>query len=127
MPGYKPEGYTSVSPYLIVDGAAETIAFLERVFGAVELRRFAGDDGRLVHAEVRIDDTVVMLADSAGSWTPTPAHVHVYVADVDAAHRRALDAGAESLQEPVKKDDDDKRGGVRDARGISWWIATKVA
>ena len=126
MPEYKPDGYTSVAPYLIVDGAADTIAFLQRVFGAVELRRFGDDHERLVHGEVRIDDTVVMVADSAGPWTPTAAHVHVYVPDVDAAYRRALEAGATSLQEPVKKADEDTRGGVKDPRGVSWWIATKV-
>lgn len=125
-PAYKPDGYTSVSPYLIVDGAERTIEFLVRVFGAVELRRFPDDSGRLRHAEVRIDDTVLMLADSTEGWPPVPAHVHVYVPDVDAVYQRALAAGATSAQEPVKKDDADKRGGVKDAGGTTWWIATKV-
>ena len=62
---YKPENYTSVSPYLVVNGARATIDFLKRVFDADELRTFPSDDGRLMYAEVRIDDTVVMLADSA--------------------------------------------------------------
>lgn len=123
---YKPEGYTSVSPYLIVDGAERTIEFLVRVFGAVELRRFPDDAGRLRHAEVRIDDTVVMLADSIEGWPAVPAYVHIYVPDVDAVYQRALAAGATSAQEPVKKDDADKRGGVKDAGGTTWWIATKV-
>ena len=122
---YKPDRYSSVSPYLIVDGASGTIAFLERVFGAVELRRFPDASGRLMHAEVRIDDTVVMLADSTEAWPPVPSYVHVYVSDVDAVYKRALEAGATSVQEPVKKDDDDKRGGVKDAGGTTWWIATK--
>ena len=123
---YKPDRYSSVSPYLIVDGASATIAFLQRVFGAVELRRYPDASGRLMHAEVRIDDTVVMLADSTESWPPVPSYVHVYVSDVDAVYKRALDAGATSVQAPVKKDDDDKRGGVKDAGGTTWWIATKV-
>lgn len=123
---HKPDGYTSVSPYLIVDGAERTIEFLVRVFGAVELRRFPDDSGRLMHAEVRIDDTVLMLADSAEGWPPVPGHVHIYVPDVDAVYQRALGAGATSMQEPVKKDDADKRGGVKDAGGTTWWIATKV-
>ena len=123
---HKPEGYTTVAPYLIVDGANATIEFLAEALDAVELRRFPDDKGRIVHAEVRIGDTVVMIADSAPSWPPVPAHVHVYVPDVDATYRRALDAGAESVQEPVKKDDADKRGGVKDAGGTTWWIATKV-
>ena len=125
-PAYKPQGYSTVSPYLIVDGAARTIDFLVRVFEAVELRRFPAPDGKLMHAEVRLGDSVVMLADGSGEWPPVPSNVHVYVADVDAAYRRALAAGATSVQEPVQKDDADKRGGVRDAGGTTWWIATTV-
>lgn len=123
---YKPEGYSSVSPYLVVDGADATIAFLEAVFGAVPLRRFPNESGRVLHAEVRLDDTVIMLGDKVEGRPVCPADVHVYVADVDATYRRALDAGATSVQEPVKKQDEDKRGGVKDPTGTTWWIATKV-
>lgn len=123
---YKPDGYHSVSPYLIVDGASATIEFLRRVFGAVEIRRFPDPKGKIMHAEVRIDDTVVMIADGAEGWPPVPSHVHVYVSDVDAVYKRALEAGATTVQEPVKKADADKRGGVKDAGGTTWWIATKV-
>ena len=126
MGSYKPDGYTSVSPYLIVDGASATIDFLRRVFAADEIRRFADPAGRIMHAEVRIDDTVVMIADGADGWPPVPSHVHVYVRDVDATYRRALEAGARSVQEPVKKEDPDKRGGVKDAGGTTWWIGTKI-
>jgi uncharacterized glyoxalase superfamily protein PhnB len=124
---YKPENYNSVSPYLIVAGAAGSIDFLKAVFGAIELRRFPDAAGKIMHAEVRLDDTVIMLADGAEGWPALPAHVHIYVPDVDAAYQRALAAGATSVQEPLKKDDDDKRGGVKDAGGVTWWIATKVA
>jgi PhnB protein len=124
---HKPRGHSAVSPYLIVDGAADTIDFLTRVFDAVELRRFPDSEGKLIHAEVRIDDSVVMVADGAEGWPPVPSHVHVYVPDVDATYRRALEAGATSVQEPVKKEDADKRGGVKDAGGTTWWIATRVA
>jgi len=124
--GYKPDGYTSVAPYLIVSGAAKTLAFLERAFDAVEIRRFPGPRGSIMHAEVRLDDTVVMLADGVEDWPPVASHVHVYVPDVDAAYRRALEAGADSVQKPTKKDDADKRGGVIDPGGTTWWISTKV-
>lgn len=123
---YKPAGYNTVSPYLIVDGAARTIDFLRNAFSATELRRFPDTTGKIRHAEVRIDDTVVMIADGVEGWPPVPSHVHVYVADVDATYRRALAAGATSVQVPVKKDDADKRGGVKDKGGTTWWIATKV-
>ena len=124
---YKPEGYTSVAPYLVVDGAVRTINFLTRVFDATELRRYPTPDGRILHAEVRIGDTVVMVADGNAGWPPIGAHVHVYVPDVDATYQRALQAGAMSVQEPKKKDDADRRGGVKDAGGTTWWIATQVA
>lgn len=123
---YKPEKYNSASPYLVVKDAAATIDFLIQVFGAAELHRFPDENGRIVHAEVRIDDTVVMIADGADGWPPQPSHVHVYVPDVDDTYRRALEAGASAVQEPVKKDDADKRGGVKDGGGTTWWIATKV-
>lgn len=123
---YKPNNYSTVSPYLIVDGASGTIDFLKTVFGAKELRRFPGAEGGLMHAEVRIDDTVIMLADSTSDWASIPSNVHIYVEDVDATYKRALAAGATSIQEPVQKEDEDKRGGVKDAGGTTWWIATKV-
>jgi PhnB protein len=127
MSPHKPANYSTVSPYLIVDGAAATIEFLKRVFDGVELRRFPDDSGKLRHAEVRIDDTVIMLADPVPpGWPSVASHVHIYVADVDATYRTALEAGAVPVQAPAKKEDEDKRGGVKDAGGTTWWIATKV-
>jgi PhnB protein len=124
---YKPDGYSTVSPYLVATDAARSIEFMVTVLGGVELRRFPNEDGKLMHAEVRIGDTVVMLGDSAPQWPPTQAQVHVYVPDVDATYKQALAAGATSVQEPVKKADEDKRGGVKDPGGTTWWLATKVA
>jgi PhnB protein len=124
---FKPANYSTVSPYLIVNGARATIDFLKEVFGGVELRQFRDGSGRLMHAEVRIDDTVIMLADPVPpDWPSLPAHVHVYVDDVDETYRKALAAGGTSVQEPIKKQDEDKRGGVKDSGGTTWWIATKV-
>jgi PhnB protein len=124
--GYKPEGYNSVAPYLIVDSAAHTIEFLERAFGAIELQRQLSPRGGIMHAEVRIDDSVIMLGDKAPDWPAVETHVHIYLPDVDAAYRRAVEAGATPVQEPVKQADPDRRAGVRDANGITWWIATRV-
>lgn len=124
-PRWKPENYSTVSPYLVVDGAARTIDFLQRVFGATQLRHFPAPDGKVMHAEMRIGDSVVMIADGNEGWPPIGAHVHLYVEDVDATFRLALEAGAESVQEPVRKDDEDRRGGVRDPGGTTWWIATR--
>ena len=74
---YKPDGYNSVSPYLIVKDAGATIEFLKAVFDAVELRRFPDDEGRIMHSEIRIDDTVIMIADSAEGWPALTSHVHI--------------------------------------------------
>ncbi len=126
-PNFKPDGYPSISPYLIVDGADKTIQFLIETFGATQLRLFPNEDGGVNHAEVRLDDGVLMLADSIPGWPAMPSYVHVYVEDVDAVYQRALENGAESVQEPVQKDDDDKRSGVKDAGGTTWWISTKVS
>ncbi|MFZ1081667.1 MAG: VOC family protein [Candidatus Kryptoniota bacterium] len=123
---YKPENYNTVSPYLVVNGASNTIEFLTKVFGAVKLREIPAPDGKLIHAEVRIDDSVLMLTDGAEGWPPIPSHVHVYVSDVDATYTRALKAGAISVQEPIKGKDENKRGGVKDSGGTTWWISTKV-
>ena len=126
MTSHKPDGYNSVSPYLVVDGASATIDFVKNVLGGNEIRRFPTPSGKIMHAEVRIDDTVVMLADPPEGSSPVPAHVHVYVKDVDDAYARALRAGATSVQVPVKKEDEDKRGGVKDAGGTTWWLSTRV-
>jgi PhnB protein len=123
---YKPDGYNDLSPYLVVDDARDSIAFLVRVFDATRLRTIEGADGRLAHGEVRIGDSVVMLADALEGWPAVPAHVHIYVPDVDAAWRRAMDAGATAVQAPMQKDDPDRRGGFRDAGGTTWWISQQM-
>ena len=125
MEPFKPVGYSTVSPYLIVTDAAATIRFLERVLDGQLLRSFPDDTGRLMHAEVRLDDTIVMVADAAPDWPALATYVHVYVRDVDATYARALAEGAASVQAPVQKQDEDKRGGVKDAGGTTWWIATR--
>lgn len=122
----KPDGYSTVSPYLVVDGADKTIDFLVSVFDGKEIQRFPGPAGKIGHAEVRIGDTVVMLGDASDGWPAIPSHVHLYVPDVDTTYKRALEAGATSVQEPVKKDDPDKRAGVKDEGGTTWWLATHM-
>jgi PhnB protein len=125
MSDWKPAGYPSMSPYLICKEPEALIAFLEAAFGGTLLRRFDRPDGSLMHAEVRIDDGVVMLGGMAGAG-PTGAHIHLYVQDVSAAFERAVAAGATVIQKPERKrDDDDLRAGVSDALGTTWWIATQ--
>lgn len=123
----KPEGYSTVSPYLVADGAQRVLDFLKQAFGATELRRYDMPDGSVMHAEVRIGNTVVMIGDAGGEWPAFPAWLHVYVEDVDATYQKALAAGGVSVQEPAhKQGDPDRRGGVKDPAGNTWWIATQV-
>lgn len=123
----KPKGYSTVSPYLVADGAQRVIDFIKNTFDATELRRYDNADGSIMHAEVRIGDSVVMIGDGGESWPHFPVFLHVYVDDVDVSYNRALDAGGVSVQEPVRRGDDpDRRGGVKDPAGNTWWIATPV-
>jgi uncharacterized glyoxalase superfamily protein PhnB len=79
-----------------------------------------------MHAEVQIDDSIVMIADGGGDFPAFPIWLHIYVPDVDAAYQRALSAGGVSVQAPQQKDDPDRRAGVKDPAGNTWWIATQV-
>lgn len=124
---HKPQGYSSASPYIVVARAQEVIDFLTSAFGAVPLRRFEKPDGAIMHAEVKIEDSVIMLAEGGEEWPPSPCWIHLYLADVDEAYRRALAAGGASIHEPRQQEGDpDRRGGVLDPAGNSWWISTQV-
>lgn len=124
---WKPGGYSTLSPYLVVEGAERVIDFLTEVFRATELRRYDMPDGSIMHAEVRIDDTVVMIGEAGGDWQPRPAFLHVYVEEVDAVYAQALAAGGRSVEEPHQREGDpDRRGGVRGPGGNTWWIATQL-
>ena len=116
---WKPEGYTSVAPYLIVADAQATLDFARAVFGAETLRVMRGDSGAITHAEMRIDDTVVMLGQAPGG---PAAHVHVYVSDPGGAQSAALAFGADEVEPVQDRPEGVRRGGVRDANGITWWL-----
>jgi PhnB protein len=123
----RPDGYPAVSAYLVVSNAQEVLDFAAKTFGAVTLRRYDMPDGSVMHAEFRIDDSVVMVGDAGGQWPAIPTFIHVYVDDVDQTYRRALDAGGVSVQAPEQKRGDvDRRGGVRDKGGNTWWLSTQV-
>jgi len=124
---WKPNGYSSVSPYLVVPDADAVIEFLVATLGAHPLRRYENPDGSVLHAEVRIDDTVVMMGQSGDGWEPRPCHVHLYVPDVDEAFARALANGGEPVAEPTHETGDpDRRGGVKGPGGTTWWFSTQV-
>lgn len=125
-PAWKPAGYCSMSPYLISPDAEALIRFAKAAFGGVLLRRFDRPDGSLMHAEVRVDDSVLMIGGGATAAASQAPHIHLYVPDVQAAFARAVAAGAAVVQEPHRKgDDDDLRGGVQDPSGTTWWLASQ--
>lgn len=127
-----PEGYTTVTPYLIVKGASDALAFYAKAFDAQELFRMPGPDGRVGHAEIQIGDSRLMLADEfpeMGAKSPTTiggsaVGLCLYVEDVDALFARALAAGAKELR-PVKDQFyGDRSGTLLDPFGHQWTIAT---
>ncbi len=121
-----PDGYQRVIPYLVVERVAPLIAFLQSVFAGVLLERMEAPDGRIMHAEVRVGDSVVMMGEAKEGFPPRPCSLYVYVEDVDAAYRRALHAGASSLMEPADQFYGDRNAGVVDAEGTQWWIGARV-
>ena len=124
--GYKPEGFQTVTPYLHVNGAARMIDFMQKVFDAREIARYPTPDGGIGHAEVRIGDSMLELADAGEQWPAMPCALHVYVPDTDATYQRALQAGATSLREPADQFYGERGAAVRDNFGNNWYIATQT-
>jgi PhnB protein len=127
-----PDGYHSVTPYLICKGAAQAIEFYKRAFGATEIMRMPGPDGRLGHAEVRIGDSAVMLADEfpemdvrgPQSLGGTSVSLLIYVPDVDTAFPRAIKAGGKEVRPLTDQFYGDRSGTLEDPFGHKWTIAT---
>jgi PhnB protein len=130
----RPEGYHSVTPYLIVSGAAKAIEFYKKALGAVELFRMDCGDGKLGHAEIKIGDSPIMLADeypdmgyrSAQSIGATPVSILVYVDDVDSVFKRALAAGGTQLKPLQDQFYGDRSGTFTDPFGHVWTVATHI-
>jgi PhnB protein len=129
-----PTGYQVVTPYLSVRGAAQAIDFYKVAFGAKEVMRMPGPGGKLGHAELRIGDALVMLADEHGAMDflgpqtrgGTTVLIHLYVKDVDGTARRAVDAGGELIRPVQNQFYGDRTGSVRDPFGHIWHLATHV-
>jgi PhnB protein len=127
-----PQGYHTVTPYLIFSGAAEAIAFYERALGASEVMRMDGPGGRIHHAEINIGGSRIMLADehpeiqalSPKTIGGSPVSMHVYVENVDAAVERAVKAGATLVRPVADQFYGDRVGGIEDPFGYRWFIAT---
>ncbi|MBZ5561886.1 MAG: VOC family protein [Acidobacteriia bacterium] len=120
-----PKGYHSITPYLVVPGISKLIEFLKEAFGAVVTETpTTRPDGTVAHAEVKIGDSIVMMGEPMGQWKAMPCVLYLYVPDIDEVYRKALQAGAKSLQEPADQFYGDRNGGVVDPAGNMWWIGT---
>jgi PhnB protein len=120
-----PDGFHTVTPYLVVHSVAALLDFLQRAFDAQQLLSpMVRADGSIGHAEVKIGDSVIMMGEPMGDMPLMPGSIYLYVNDADAVYQRALQAGATSLMEPADQFYGDRSGGVKDAVGNQWWIAT---
>jgi PhnB protein len=131
---YIPDGYHSVTPYLYIDGAAAAIEFYKEAFGATEVLRMPNPDGKIGHAEIKIGDSTVMLADQnerVGVYGPkhyggVPGNLMVYVEDVDLVFKEAVDSGAKVHRPLADQFYGDRTGGIEDPFGHPWYLATHI-
>ena len=121
-----PDGYHTVTPYLVVHDVAGLIDFMKTTFDAEETERMQRPDGSIMHAEARIGDSVVMMGEANEGNPPMPGMLYLYIEDCDEIYRRSLKAGAESLREPEDQFYGDRTAGVKDAFGNQWWFASRV-
>jgi uncharacterized glyoxalase superfamily protein PhnB len=119
-----PDGYHTVTPYLVVPGIAKLIDFLKQAFDATEIERHAQPDGTIMHAEVKIGDSMVMMGQAQGEHKAMPAMIYLYVNDCDSVYKRALAAGGTSIMQPADQFYGDRNAAVKDPSGNQWWIAT---
>lgn len=121
-----PDGFHTVTPYLVVDNADELIEFIKNAFQGELTFMHRTDDNRVSHATVKIGNSLVMISDTMTDMEPELAMLYLYVDDVDSLYESAIDANAESIQEPKDQFYGDRAGAVKDRWGNKWWIATHI-
>ena len=121
-----PENYPRVSPYLIVKNVEETMDFIQSVFDGKVREKMKTPNGSVNHGEISIGDSVIMMGRATESHEPQNVMLYIYFDDTDAAYKRALEKGAESVMEPADQFYGDRNAGVKDKDGISWWMASHV-
>jgi PhnB protein len=121
-----PDGYHSITPFLHAKGVPRLIEFLKAAFGAIELMTVYHQDGGVMHAEVKIGDSIVMLDEAMEGVSPSSGSFYLYVPDADATYRAALDAGGESFMEPSDQFWGDRFSAIKDPAGNTWFVATHV-
>lgn len=127
-----PDGYHSVTPYLSIKGAADAIEYYKKAFGAIELFRMAGPDGTIGHAEIKIGDSPIMLADefpemefvSPKTLGGSPVGLMIYVDDVDTVYSRSIAAGGQEVKPLQDQFYGDRSGTLKDPFGHVWTVAT---
>ena len=123
---FKPSGYNSASPYFIVPHAQRFMELLKALFNAQELRRYDMPGGTIMHAELMLDDSVIMLGEASEKFPAVPIVMHVYVPDVDAAYAKALALGCEAVEPPKQREGDpDRRASFKDYAGNWWSVGTQ--
>jgi PhnB protein len=122
-----PEGFHSLTPYLVADGAEKVIRFIKDAFGAqAVLEPMTRPDGKIMHAEFKVGDSIVMISDSSERAKATSSTLYVYVPNIDAVFQKAVKAGGVSEMEPANQFYGDRSGSVKDPAGNRWYIATHV-
>lgn len=122
-----PDGFRTVTPYLTVRDAGKVIEFLKKAFNAETTHEpIKRPDGSVMHAHVKIGDSIIMIADESEMAKATPATVYLYLPDVDAIYDRAVKAGGQSIMKPTDMFYGDRSGGVKDSSGNSWFVATHI-
>lgn len=121
-----PEGFHTVTPYLTIKGVARLLDFLRDAFGAQELHRSSGPDGRIIHAQVKIGNSMVMIGEAGEEWPARPSTIFLYVENADATYQAALNAGGQVVRELKNEFYGDRMGGIKDPSGNDWWIATHI-
>lgn len=121
-----PEGFHTVTPYLLMEGATQLIDFTKKVFNATEIFCMKSPEGKVMHAQLAIGDSMLMIADARTDFKPLPASLYLYVPDVDEVYQNALNAGAKSVMTPADQFYGDRNAGVIDNWGNYWWLATHI-
>jgi PhnB protein len=121
-----PPGHPRVSPYIIAPDAARVIEFLKRVLDAQVLYRLDGPDGKVMHSEVKVVDSVLMISEACDGFPATQAMLHVYVEDCDEVFAKAIAAGAQQVRPIADQFYGDRSGGVKDHAGNQWWFSTHI-
>jgi len=125
-PKYIPEGLRAVNVYLHPRGVEQVIDFLKQALGGEEVARYASPEGVIIHAQVRIGDSVIEMGEAHGPYQPMPTVFYLYVDDCDALYKRALQAGATSMSEPANQPYGDRTAAVKDPFDNVWYIATHI-